>query len=101
MKLTGNRIVMVLVLVALAIYLGEYGNMRIAHDFVRDGTTYTDSDGKTVHTDRIRLGEWRYGPVYWFLNKIYWPVRTIEGLLWRAYHASRDGGRVGFSDGPS
>lgn len=96
---TARRIWLLSLALGLLVYLSGYVCLRLRHDFVRDATRYTE-DGRIVHTDRIRLGEWRWGEWYAFLDGIYLPVRTAEGYAWRIINAWRDGGKVGWCEGP-
>lgn len=67
-------------------YLGGYGYLRHTHLFVHNGTFYTDH-GKLKGTDSVDLGYRRF-PSHSndLLAGVYYPLRKLEGMLWRLRH---------------
>ena len=95
-----RRIWLLSLALGLLVYLSGYVWLRLQHDFVHHATYYTDFDNRVVHTDAVSLGEWRWSQWYLFLNDLYTPLQKLEGYTWRIINAWRDGGKVGWAEGP-
>ncbi len=88
-KYLTNAIVIAGIFVILAGYAGGYVLLRVNHDFVRDATYSTGSDGHLVPTDEIRLAGWDT-PMHRILGVVYWPARWLEAMCWRAHRRAMD-----------
>jgi hypothetical protein len=69
--------------VVVLVYGAGYARLRAHRDLVHFATGYSGAGGKWIRTDRIDLGERRWGRRYVVLCLVYWPAREMEAAAWR------------------